>query len=38
MKLEKYVADFVWNIKVNETEILEKKKNWKDIWTESSKD
>jgi len=38
MKLEKYVEDFIWNIKVNNTETLEIKQNWKDIWKQSSKE
>jgi hypothetical protein len=38
MKLEKYIEDFVWNIKANNNEILETKKTWKQIWKESSKE
>jgi uncharacterized protein len=38
MKLEKYVADFIWNIKINETKSEEIKKTWKIIWKESSKE
>lgn len=38
MKLEKYVADFVWNINSKNIEILENKKDWKQIWKESSKE
>lgn len=38
LKLEKYVADFVWNIKTNNTEIQETKKSWKQVWKESSKE
>lgn len=38
MKLEKYVADFVWNIKANSSETVEIKKTWKQVWKESSKE
>ncbi len=38
MKLEKYVADFVWNINAKNIEIPENKKNWKTVWKESSKE
>jgi hypothetical protein len=36
--MEKYVADFIWNIKVDEIQINEKKKSWKHVWKESSKE
>ncbi|MDD3303275.1 MAG: permease [Candidatus Gracilibacteria bacterium] len=38
MKLEKYVEDFVFNINVNNSEIVEVKKTWKQVWQESSKE
>jgi len=38
MNLEKYVADFVWNIKSQNVENIEKKKTWKEVWKESSKE
>ena len=38
MKLEKYVEDFVWNIKVNNSEVIDTKKTWKQVWKESSKE
>ena len=38
LKMEKYVADFIWDIKSDNTEIVEKKKTWKQIWKESSKE
>lgn len=38
MKLEKYVEDFVWNIKVNNKEVIDTKKTWKQVWKESSKE
>ena len=38
LHLEKYVADFVRNIKAQNSEIVEKKKNWKEVWKESSKE
>lgn len=38
LKLEKYVEDFVWNIKRDNNEILEEKKTKKQIWKESSKE
>lgn len=38
MKLEKYVEDFVWNIKADNSETIETKKTWKQIWKESSKE
>lgn len=38
MKLERYVADFIWNIQVQANCVVEKKKTWKDIWKESSKE
>jgi hypothetical protein len=38
MKLEKYVADYIWNIKVNEIDLPENKKSWKGVWKESSKE
>jgi len=36
--MEKYVADFIWNTKVNEIENIDNKKTWKTIWKESSKE
>ncbi len=38
LNMEKYVADFIWNTKVNNIQIEEKKKTWKQIWKESSKE
>ncbi len=38
MKLEKYVEDFVWNIKHKNIQTLETKKTWKTIWKESSRE
>jgi len=38
LKMEKYVADFIWNIKVNENNIEQPKKSWKEVWKESSKE
>lgn len=38
MKLEKYVEDFVWNIKNKNIQTLETKKTWKTIWKESSRE
>jgi len=38
LKMEKYVADFIWNIKVQDNLIEEKKKTWKQVWKESSKE
>jgi len=38
MNLEKYVEDFVFNINANNSEIVEIKKTWKQVWQESSKD
>ena len=38
MKLEKYIADFVWNINTKNIEVPENKKDWKQIWKESSKE
>lgn len=38
LKLEKYVADFIWDIKVNDIKQEKNKQNWKDIWKQSSKE
>lgn len=38
LNLEKYIEEFVWNIKSKNVEIIETKKNWKQIWRESSKE
>ncbi len=38
MKLEKYVASFIWEIKQNNSEIINTKKSLKDIWKSSSKE
>jgi len=36
LKLEKYVADFIWNTPVHNTGMVSAKKTWKQIWRESS--
>ncbi len=39
LKMEKYVADFIWNINVdNAIQVEQVKKSWKEIWKESSKE
>lgn len=38
MKLEKYVEDFVWNIKSKNTQVINTKKDWKEIYKESTKE
>lgn len=38
LKLEKYVADFIWNIQTQNQNIPETKKTWKQVWSESSKE
>lgn len=37
MKLEKYVEDFVWNKNLNNSEVIDTKKSWKQTWSKSSK-
>ena len=39
LKMEKYVADFIWKINVNnDAQINQPKKSWKQVWKESSKE
>lgn len=38
LKMEKYIADFIWNTKVVNTGTEIKKKTWKHIWKESSRE
>lgn len=38
LKLEKYVADFVWLKKIDNQEFIKDKKNWKQIWILSSQE
>jgi len=38
LKMEKYVADFIWNIRQQDNVIEEKKKTWKEVWKQSSKE
>jgi len=38
LKLEKHVESFVWDIQSKDAQIVEEKRNWKDIWKQSSKE
>lgn len=38
LKLEKYVADFIWKTPVRNTEMVSAKKTWRQVWQESSRE
>jgi len=38
LKMEKQVADFIWEIKMQDNLQKEEKKSWKQVWKESSKE